>query len=154
MVADNNCLQSNQFPPITVQLMEQEHQNTVLNLAAPNFLPKQVASKSNVIAAPLQFPQHVNSQHCLVSTGLSINQHVAQPNQLCNNQFVPSNFQAAVTSTIHAPMCINQQLNPVGQNQLSQLLINQSLPPTVNQHISSIHSNSNVTEEKANVDFK
>ena len=139
--------------------MEQEQQNTALNLAAPNFLPKHVASKSKVIAAPLQFKQHVDNQHCLVSTGLSINQHVAQPSQLCNNQFVPgsqvpSNFQAPVTSTIHAPMCINQQLNPVGQNQLSQLLINQSLPPTVNQHISSIHSNSKVTQEKGNVDFK
>ena len=121
MVAENNCLQSNQLPPITVQLMEQEHQNVVLNPAAPNFPPKHVASKSKIIAAPLQFPQHVNSQHCLVSTGLFVNQHVAQPSQLCNNQFVPgsqvpSKFQAPVTSTIHAPMCINQQLNPFGQN--------------------------------------
>ena len=77
IVAENNCLQSNQcinpitgvhsesVPPITVQLMEQPHQNTVLNPAAPNFLPNQVASQSNVSAAPLQFPQPVNSQHGL-----------------------------------------------------------------------------------------
>ena len=51
-------------------------------------------------------------------------------------------------------MCINQPLNPVGQNQLSQPLINQSLLPTVNQHISSVYSNPNVTQEKGNVDFK
>ena len=126
--------------------MDQPHQNTVLNPAAPNFLPNQVASQSNVIVAPLQFPKPVNSQHGLVSTGLSVNQNMAQPSHLCNNQFVPgsqvrSNFQAPVTSTIHAPMCINQQLNPVRQNQVNQPLINQSLLPTVNQHISSVHSN-------------
>ena len=51
-------------------------------------------------------------------------------------------------------MCINQPLNPVGQNQLSQPIINQSLLPTVNQHISSVYSNPNVTQEKGNVDFK
>ena len=85
IVAENNCLQSNQcihpltgvnslsFPPITVELMKQQHQNTVLNPAAPNFLPNQVASQSNVIAAPLQFPQPVESQHGIVSTGLSVN---------------------------------------------------------------------------------
>ena len=99
--------------------MEQPHQNTVLNPAAPNFQPNQVASESNVIAAPLQFPPPVNSQHGLVSTGFSINHNMAQPNQLCNNQFIPgsqlqSNFQAPVTSTIHDPMCFNQQLTPVG----------------------------------------
>ena len=84
---------------------------------------------------------------------------MAQPNQLCNNQFVhhprvPSNFQAPVISTTHVPTCINQQLNPVGQNQFSQPLINQSLLPTANQHISSVQSNSNVTQEKGIVDFK
>ena len=84
---------------------------------------------------------------------------MAQPSQLCNNQFVPgslvpSKFQAPVTSTIHAPMCINQQLNPVGQNQFIQPLSNQSLLPTVNQHISSLHSNTSVTQERGNVDFK
>ena len=139
--------------------MEQPHQNTVLNPAAPNFLPTQVASKSNVIAATLQFPQLVNSQHGLVSTGLSVNHNMAQLTQLCNNQFFPgsqfpSSFQASITSTIHAPMCINQQLNPVGQNQLSQPLINQSLLPTVNQHISSVNSYINVTQKSGNVDFK
>ena len=139
--------------------MEQPHQNTVLNPAAPNFLPNQVASQSNVIEAPLQFAQPVNSQHGLVNTGLSVIQNMEQPSQLCNNQFVPgsqvpSNFQAPVTSTIHAPKCIIQQLNPVGQNQLSQLLINQNLLPTVNQHITSVHSNTNVTQERGNVDFK
>ena len=150
MVLENDSLQSNQCinpitwvqstsnPPITMQLMEQPHQNTVLNPAAPNFQPNQVASESNVIAAPLQFPQPVNSQHGLVSTGFSINQNMAQPSQLCNNQFIPgsqlqSNLQAPVTSTIHGPMCINQQLKPVGQNQFSPPLINQSLLPTVNQ---------------------
>ena len=51
-------------------------------------------------------------------------------------------------------MCFNQQLNPIGQNQLSQPLINQSLLPTVNQHNSSVHSNTNVTQERGNVDFK
>ena len=134
IVLENDCLQSNQYntpitgvhstsvPPISMQLMVQPHQNTVLNPAAPNFQPNHVASESNVIAAPLQFPQPVNSQHGLVSTGFSINQNMAQPSQLCNNQFIhgsqaPSNFQAPVTSTIHAPMCINQPLNPVGQNQ-------------------------------------
>ena len=101
IVAENNCLQSNQcinpitwvhsasVPPITVQLMEQPHQNTLLNPAAPNFLPNQVASQSNLIAAPLQFPQPVNSEHGLVSTSLPVNQTMAQPSQLCNNQFVP-----------------------------------------------------------------
>ena len=84
---------------------------------------------------------------------------MAQPSQLYNNQFIPgsqlqSNLQAPVTSTIHGPMCINQQLNPVGQNQFSQPLINQSLLPTVNQHISSVHSNTNVTQERGNNDFK
>ena len=170
IVAENNCLQSNQYinpitgvhsasvPPITVQLMEQQHQNTVLNPAAPNFLPNQVAPQSNGIAAPLQFPQPVNSQHGLTST-FPVNQNVTQPSQLCNNQFVPdsqvpSNCQAPLTSTIHAPMCINQHSNPAGQNQLSQPLINQSLLPTVNQHISSAYSNPNVTQEKGNVDFK
>ena len=170
IVAENNCLQSNQYinpitgvhsasvPPITVQLMEQQHQNTVLNPAAPNFLPNQVAPQSNGIAAPLQFPQPVNSQHGFTST-FPVNQNVTQPSQLCNNQFVPdsqvpSNCQAPLTSTIHAPMCINQHSNPAGQNQLSQPLINQSLPPTVNQHISSAYSNPNVTQEKGNVDFK
>ena len=164
IVAENNCLQSSQYinpitgvhsasvPPITVQLMEQQHQNTVLNPAAPNFLPNQVAPKSNGIAAPLQFPQPVNSQHGLTST-FPVNQNVTQPSQLCNNQFVPdsqvpSNCQAPLTSTIHAPMCINQHSNPAGQNQLSQPLINQSLLPTVNQHISSAYSNPNVTQEK------
>ena len=93
--------------------MDQQHQNTALNPAAPNFLPNQVASQSNVFAAPLQFPQPVNSQHGLVSTGLSFNQNVAHPRQLCNSRLVPgsqvaSNFQAQVISTIHAPMCINQ----------------------------------------------
>ena len=156
IVLENGCLQSNHcinpitgvhstsVPPISMQLMEQPHQNTVLNPAAPNFQPNQVASESNVIAAPLQFPQPVNSQHGLVSTGFSNNQNMAQPSQLCNKQFIPgsqlqSNLQAPVTSTIHGPMCINQQLNPVGQNQFSQPLINQSLIPTVNQHISSVH---------------
>ena len=170
IVAENNCLQSNQYinpitgvhsasvPPITVQLMEQQHQNTVLNPAAPNFLPNQVAPQSNGIAAPLQFPQPVNSQHGFTST-FPVNQNVTQPSQLCNNQFVPdsqvpSNCQAPLTSTIHAPMCINQHSNPAGQNQLSQPLINQSLLPTVNQHISSAYSNPNVTQEKGNVDFK
>ena len=170
IVAENNCLQSNQYinpitgvhsasvPPITVQLMEQQHQNTVLNPAAPNFLPNQVAPQSNGIAAPLQFPQPVNSQHGFTST-FPVNQNVTQPSQLCNNQFVPdsqvpSNCQAPLTSTIHAPMCINQHSNPTGQNQLSQPLINQSLLPTVNQHISSAYSNPNVTQEKGNVDFK
>ena len=142
-----------------MQLMEPAHQNTVLNPAAPNIQPNQVASESNVIAAPLQFPQPVNSQHGLVSTGFSNNQNMTQPSQLCNNQFIPgsqlhSNLQAPVTSTIHGPMCINQQLNPVGQNQLSQPLINQSLLPTVNQHISSVYSNTNVTQERGNNDFK
>ena len=120
IVAENNCLQSNQcinpitgvhsasVPPIAVQLIEPPNQNTVLNPAAPNFLPNQVASQSNVIAAPLQFPKPVNSQHGLVSTGLSVNQNMAQSSQLCNNQFVPgsqvqSNFRAPVTSTIHGP---------------------------------------------------
>ena len=139
--------------------MEQQHQNIVLNQAAPNFQKDQVASQSNVIAAPLQFPHPVNSQDGLVSTGLSVNQNMAQPSQLCNNQFVPgsqaqSNFQAPVTSSIHAPMCIIQQLNPVGQNQFNQPLINQSLLPTVNQQISSVHSNTNVTKKRGNVDFK
>ena len=71
IVLENDCLQSNQcINPITgvhstsalsitMQLMEQLHQNTVLNPAAPNFQPNQVASESNVIAAPLQFPQPV-----------------------------------------------------------------------------------------------
>ena len=171
IVAENNCLQSNHcinpitgvhsksVPQITVQLMEQPHQNTLLNPVAPNFLPNQVASQSNVIAAHLQFPQTVNSQHDLVSPGLSIYQNMAQPSQLCNNQFVPgsqfqSNLQAPVTSTIHGPMCINQQLIPVGQNQFNQRLVNQSLLPTVNQHIRSVHSNSNVTQERRNIDFK
>ena len=76
-----------------------------------------------------------------------------QPNQLCNNKFFPgsqtqSNLQSAVTSTIHGPMCINQQLNPVGQNLFKQPLINQSFQPTVNQHISSVLSNTNVTQER------
>ena len=171
IVAENNCLQSNQcvnpitevhyarVPPITVQLMQQTHQNTVLNPAAPNFLPNKVASQSYVIAAPLQFPQPVNSQHGFDSTSLSVIINTAQLSQLCNNQFVPGSqiqsiFQAPVTSTIHGPMCINQQLNPVRENQFSQLLINQSLLPTVNQHFSSIHSNTNVTQERGNVDFK
>ena len=96
-----------------MQLMEQPQQNTVLNPAAPNFQPNQVASQSNVIAALLQFPQPVSSQHGLVSTGLSIYQNLAQPSQLCNNQFVPgsqiqSNLQVPVTFTIHGPMCFNQ----------------------------------------------
>ena len=142
-----------------MQLMEHPHQNTVLNPAAHNFLPNQVASQSNVIAAPLQIPQPVNSQHGLVNTDLSANQNMAQSSQLCNHQFVPgsqiqSNLQSPVTSTIHGPMCINIQLNPVGQNQFSQPLRNQSLLPTVNQHISSVHSNTNVTQEKGNIDFK
>ena len=171
IVAENNCLQSNRcikpitgvhsasFPPITVQLIEQPHQNTLLKPAAPNFLPNQVASQSNVIAAHLQFPQPVNSQHSLVSTGLSVYQSIAQPSQMCNNQFVPGsqiqpNFQAAITSTIHGPMCINQRLNPVGQNLFNQPLINQSLQPNVNQDISSVHSNTNVTQERGNIDFK
>ena len=171
IVLENDCLQSNQcinpitgvhstsVPPITMKLMEQPHQNTVINPAAPNFQPKQVASESNVIAAPLQFPQTLNSQHGLVSTVLSINHNMAQPSQLCNNQFIPgsqlrSNIQAPVTSTIHCPMCINQRLNPVEQNQFSQPLIDQSLLPTVNQHISSVHSNTNVTQERGNNDFK
>ena len=166
IVAENNCLQSNHcinpitgvlstgFRPVTVPLMEQQHQNTILNPAAPNFLPNQVAPQSNGIAAPLQFPQPVNSQHGLAST-FPVKQCVTQPSQLRNNQFIhgsktPSNFQAPVTSTIHAPMCINQPLNPVGQNMLSQLSINQSLLPTVNQHISSVYSNPNVTQEKGN----
>ena len=167
IVAENNCLQSNRsinpihsatVPSITVPLMEQQHQNTVLNPAAPNFLPKQVASQAQGILAPLQFPQPVNRQHGLAST-FPVKQYVAQPSQLCSNQFVPgsqvpSNFHAPVTSTTHAPMCINQQLNPVGQNEFSQPLIKQSLLPTVNQHISSVHSNSSVTQEKGNVDFK
>ena len=145
--------------PITVQLLEQQHQNTVLNPAAPNFLPNQVASQSNVISAPGQFPQPLNSRQGLVSTELSVSQKVAQPSQLCNNQFVPasqvpSNFQAPVTSTIHASMFINEQLNPVGQNQFSQPSINQSSLLTVNQHISSVHSNTNVTQERGNFDFK
>ena len=143
IVAENNWLQSNQcINPITgkhsasvfsitVQQMEQPHQNTVLYPAAPNFLPNQVLSQSNVIAAPLQFPQPVNSQHGHVSTGLSVNQNTAQPSQLCNNHLFPgsqlhSNLQAPVTCTINGPVCINQQLNPVGQNQFSQFLINQS----------------------------
>ena len=101
----------------------------------------------------------MNSQHGLVSTGLSINQNLAQPSQLCNNQFIPgsqlqSNLQAPVTFAIHDPICINQQLNSVGQNQFSQPLINQRLVPTVNQHISSVHSNTNVTQERGNNDFK
>ena len=138
--------------------MEQQHQHTVLNPAAPNFLQIQVASQSNGFAAPLQFPQSVNSQHGLAIT-LLVKQYVAKPSQLFNNQFihrsqVPSNFQAPVTSTIHAPMCIIKQLNPVGQNQFSQPLINQSLIPNVNQHIRSIHSSSNVTQGRGNVDFK
>ena len=170
IVAENSCLQSNHcinpitgvhsagFPPITVPLMEQQHQNTVLNPAAPNFLPNQVAPQSNGIAAPVQFPQPVNSQHGIAST-FPVKQFVTHSSQLCNNQFIhgsqaPSNFQAPVTSMIHAPMCSNQPLNPVGQNQLSQPLINQSLFPTVNQHISSVYSNPNVTQEKGNVDFK
>ena len=170
IVAENSCLQSNHcinpitgvhsagFPPITVPLMEQQHQNTVLNPAAPNFLPNQVAPQSNGIAAPVQFPQPVNSQHGIAST-FPVKQCVTHSSQLCNNQFIhgsqaPSNFQAPVTSRIHAPMCINQPLNPVGQNQLSQPSINQSLLPTVNQHISSVYSNPNVTQEKGNVDFK
>ena len=170
IVAENSCLQSNHcfnpitgvhsagFPPITVPLMEQQHQNTVLNPAAPNFLPNQEDPQSNGIAAPVQFPQPVNSQHGIAST-FPVKQCVTHPSQLCNNQIIhgsqaPSNFQAPVTSTIHAPMCINQPLNPVGQNQLSQPLINQSLLPTVNQHISSVYSNPNVTQEKGNVDFK
>ena len=84
IVAENNCLQSNQcinpitgvhsasVPSITVQLMDQQPQKTVLNPAAPIFLPNQVASQSNVIAAPLQFPQPVSSQQGLVSTSLSV----------------------------------------------------------------------------------
>ena len=101
----------------------------------------------------------MNSQHGLVNTGLSVNQIMAQRSQLCNNQFVPgsqvpSNFQAPVTSTIHNPMCISQQQNPVGQNQVSQPYINQNLVPTVNQHISSLHSIIKVTQERGNVDFK
>ena len=96
IVAENNCLQSNHcinpttgvhsagFPPITVPLMEQQHQNTVLNTAAPNFLPNQVAPQSNGIAAPLQFPQPVNSQHGLSST-FPVEQCVTQPSELCNN---------------------------------------------------------------------
>ena len=121
-------------------LKVQQHQKTVLNHAALNFLPNQIASQSNVIGAPLQFPQPVNSQHGLAST-FQVNQYMAQPSQLSNNQFVPgsqvqSNFQAPVTSTIHPPTCINQQLNPVGQNQLIQLLTNQNLIPNVKQHIS------------------
>ena len=91
LVAENNCLQTNRginpitevhfksFPPITMQLMEEPHQNTVLNPAAPNFQPNQVASESNVIAALLQFPQPVNSQYDLVSKGLSINQNCHNP---------------------------------------------------------------------------
>ena len=80
IVAENNCRQSKHcinpitgvhsagFRPITVPLMEKQHQNTVLNPAAPNFLPNQVAPQSNGIAAPLQFAQPVNSQHGLTST--------------------------------------------------------------------------------------
>ena len=95
IVAKNNCLQSNHcinpitevhsagFPPITVPLMEQQHQNTVSNHAAPNFLPNQVAPQSNGIAALLQFPQPVNSQHGLAST-FPVKQCVTQPSQLCN----------------------------------------------------------------------
>ena len=99
----------------------------------------------------------MNSQQGLAST-LPVNQYVAQPSQFGNNQFVPgsqvpSNFQAPLTSMINAPMCIKQQLNPVAKNHLSQLLINQSLLPTVNQHTSSVHSNSNVKQEKGTVDF-
>ena len=57
IVLENDCLQSNQcnnpitgvhstsVPPISMQLMEQPHQNTVLNPAAPNFQPNQVASE-------------------------------------------------------------------------------------------------------------
>ena len=93
----------------------------------------------------------MNSQNGVVSTGLSVNRNVAQPSQLCNNQFVPG---SQIPSTIHAPTCLNQQLNSVGQSQLSQPLINQSLLPTVNQHISSVHSNTNVAQERGNVDFK
>ena len=159
MLQSNQCfnpitgLHSASVRPITVQLLEQQHQNTVLNPAAPNFLPNQVASQSNVISAPVQFPQPVNSRQGLVSTELSVSQNVAQPSQLCNNRFVPgsqvpSNFQAPVTSTIHTSMCINQQLNPFRQNQFSQPSINQSSLPTVNQHISS------VTQERGNIDFK
>ena len=37
---------------------------------------------------------------------------------------------------------------------MSQPLINQSLLPTVNQYISSVHSNTNVTQERGNNDFK
>ena len=138
--------------------MEQQHQNTVLNPAAPNFLPNQVPSHSNVIVAPLKFQQPVYSQHDLAST-FSVNQYVARPSQLCNNQFVtgsqvPLNFQVSVIYTSHPPTYINQQDNPVGQNQLSQLLINQSLLHNANQHISFLHSNCNVTQEKGNVDFK
>ena len=137
--------------------MEQQHENYVLNPAAPSFLPHQVASQSKGIAAALQFSQPVNSQHGLATT-FPVTQYVAQLSRL-RNQFVPGSqvpsiFQAPVTSTIHASMCINLQLNPVGQNQLRQLLINQSLLPTVSQHISSVHSNSNVTHEKGNVGFK
>ena len=65
IVAENNWLHCNgcidpitdvyssSAPPTTVPLMEQEHQNTVLYPAAPNFLPNQVPSQSNVIKAPL-----------------------------------------------------------------------------------------------------
>ena len=164
IVSKNNCLQPNRcinpktgehsagFPPITVPPIEQQHQYTVLNPAAPNFLPNLVAPQSNGIAAPVQFPQPVNSQYGIAST-FPVKQCVTHPSQLCSNQFIhgsqaPSNFQAPVTSTIHAPMCINQPLNPVGQNKLSQPLIYQSLLPTVSQHVSSVYSNPNVTQEK------
>ena len=118
IVLENNGSQSNQcnnpitgvhstsVPPITMQLMDQLHQNTVLNPAAPNFQPNQVASQSNVIAAPLQFPQPVNSQHGLFSTGLSINQNMAQPSQLCNDpdsSWLSNSIEPSSPSNFHDP---------------------------------------------------
>ena len=56
IVEENNCLKSNRsinpihsasVPSITVPLMEQQPQNTVLNLAALYFLPNQVASQAH-----------------------------------------------------------------------------------------------------------
>ena len=100
-VAENNCLQSNHCIDtitgvysanalsITVSQIGEQHQITVLNLAAPNVLSIEVDSLSNVIAAPLQFPLYLNSQYSLTST-FPVNQYVAQFSQLCNNQFVLS----------------------------------------------------------------
>ena len=156
IVAENNCLQSNHcinpiisvhsagVLSITEPLKEQQRQNNVLNPAAASFLPNHIASQSNGIAAHLQFRNPVNSPHSLAST-FPVNKYVAQPGQLCINQFVPgsqvpSNFQAPLTSKIHALMFINQPLNPVGQSQLGQLLVNQSLLSTVSQPISSVQT--------------